>query len=69
MKTLATIGLSLIAIIASLVLVLSTLCAVNGDLGGTSNRGSYILCALIALAVVAAAMWTNGKLSRKQRGD
>jgi hypothetical protein len=59
MKTLGTIVLSLVAIVASLVLVLSSICAY------TSPRGSYFICALIALAVVVAAMSAIGRLNRK----
>lgn len=67
MKTLATIALSLIAIVASLVLVLSSICAFGGGIGGTnSERGSYLLCAIIALAVVVAAMSAIVKLNRQR---
>jgi hypothetical protein len=66
MKTLATIGLSLVAIVASLVLVLSAVCAFyGGGLSGTSDRGTYVLCAIVSLAFVVAAMWAIAKLNRK----
>ena len=59
MKTLQTVVLSLVAIVASLVVVLSSICAYM------SPRSSYVICALIALAVVVAAMSAIGKLNRK----
>ena len=65
MKTLATIALSLIAILASLVLVLSTVCAFNGGFLNRSDRSSYVFCAIIAFAVLVAAMWAIAKLNRK----
>ena len=66
MKTLATIVLSLIVIVAALVLVLSSMCAFGGGISGThSERGSYIICAIVAFAVVVAAMSAIGKLNRK----
>jgi hypothetical protein len=63
MKTLATIVLALIAIVASLTLGLSTICAFNGDPAGHKDP-SYLICALIALAVVVT-MWAIGKLNKK----
>jgi hypothetical protein len=64
MKTLGTIVASLVAIIASLVLVLSSICVFGGALGG-GNRTPFVICALIALAVVLAAVWAIAKLNRK----
>jgi hypothetical protein len=66
MKTLATIVLSLVAIVASLALVLSTVCAFSGGFSGSSDRSSYVLCAIISFVIVAAAMWTISRLSRKR---
>ena len=63
MKTLATITLSLIAIIASLIVVLSTICAFSGGIAG--HKASYLIFVVIALAVVAAAMSAIGKLNKK----
>jgi hypothetical protein len=65
MKTLATIVLSLVAIVASLVLVLSTVCAFTGGISGSSDRSSYELWAVFSFAVVAAAMWTIRRLNRR----
>jgi len=62
MNTLVTIVLSLIAIVAALVFVLSTLCAFNG---GASDRGPFTLCALVALAVVIVTMRGIRKLNKK----
>jgi hypothetical protein len=64
MKTLATITLSLIAIIASLIVVLSTICAFSGGIAGHKDP-SYLIFVVIALAVVAAAMSAIGKLNKK----
>jgi hypothetical protein len=63
-KTLATIALSLIAIVASLALVLSTVCAFSGDIMGF-RRPAYLISVLVALAVVVAAMWVIGRLNKK----
>jgi hypothetical protein len=64
-KALRTTFLSLVAIVASLILVLSTLCAYGGGLNGTADRGSYVLCALVALAFVVAAIWAIAKLNKE----
>jgi hypothetical protein len=64
-KTLGTVFLSLVAIAASLILVLSTLCAYGGGLNGTNDRGSYVLSAIVSLAFVVAAMWAIAKLNKK----
>jgi hypothetical protein len=56
MKTLGTVVLALLAIMASLVLVLSSICAFGGAPG---------IWALLALAVVVAAIWGIAKLNRK----
>lgn len=60
MKTLLTIVLSLVAIIASLVFVASCLLVY-----ASGARASYIMCAAVALAVIVAAMWTISQLKRK----
>jgi hypothetical protein len=65
MKTLATVVLSLVAIVAALTLTLSTICAFSGGMYGRESRGPFIICALVALAVVVASMWAIAKLSRK----
>jgi len=65
MKTLATIALSLVAIVASLVLVLSAVCAFNGGLLGSSDRSSWVFCAIIAFAIVVAAMTAISRLNRR----
>jgi hypothetical protein len=65
MKTLGTIVLSLIAIMASLVLVLSAICAFSGDPINGAQRSDYLIWVIASLAVVAAAMWAIGKLNKK----
>ena len=64
MKILGTIALSLVAIAASVVLLFSSMCAFNSGIS-SSDRLSFTLCALIALAVIAAAIWGNARLNRK----
>jgi hypothetical protein len=64
MKTLATIVLSLIAILASLVFILSSICAFGGDFTG-HRSSSYSISAVVALSVVVGAMWANGGLNKK----
>jgi hypothetical protein len=65
MRTLATIVLSLVAIAASLVLVLSTVCAFTGGFSGSSDRSSYVLCAIVSSAVIALVMLANSELNRR----
>jgi hypothetical protein len=64
MKIVWTILLSLVAIVASLVLVLSTICTFRGDMFGHKDP-VYLICDIGALAVVIAAMWAIGKLNKK----
>jgi hypothetical protein len=66
MRIVATIVLSLIAIVAALVLALSTMCAFG--FGGSSG-GGYLLCALLALGVVIGAMWAIARLNRKPSAE
>jgi uncharacterized membrane protein len=65
MKTLATVVLSLVAIVASLTLALSTICAFSGGMYGREGRGPFIVCALVALAVVVVSLRTIAHLNRK----
>lgn len=65
MKTLATIILSFIAIIAALVFVLASLCAVNGGYSGQKWQASNVICAVIALAVVVVSMWAIRQINRR----
>jgi hypothetical protein len=64
MKTLGTVVLALLAIMASLVLVLSSLCVFGGPVG-SGDRTPFVICALLALAVVVAAILGIAKLNRK----
>jgi hypothetical protein len=64
MKTLGTIALSPIAIVASLVFVLSTLCAFHGDFMGQRSP-SYSICSVAPLSIVIGAMWVIGRLHKK----
>lgn len=66
MKALRTIFLSLVAIVASLIFVLSSLCAYGGGLNGThDDRWSYVLCAVVSLAFVVAAIWAIATLNKE----
>lgn len=65
MKTLATVILAFVAIIASLFFVLSSICSFTGGFTGTGDRPSYISCAIVALAVIIAAMFAISKINRK----
>lgn len=69
MKTLATVVFSLVAIVASLVLVLSTICTFSGGMYGRESRGPFLICALIALAVVVVSIWAIRQINRKQNDD
>jgi hypothetical protein len=64
MKTVWTILLSLVAIVASLVLALSTICAFRGNIFGHKDP-VYLICSVAALAFVVAAMWAIAKLNKK----
>jgi hypothetical protein len=64
MKTLGTVVLALVAIMASLVLVLSSICVFGGAVG-SGNRTPFVICALLALAVVVAAISGIAKLNRR----
>jgi hypothetical protein len=65
MKTLGIIVLSLIAIGASLVLVLSTICTFRGGMFTGQKDPAYLICAIVALAVVVATMWAIAKLNKR----
>ncbi len=65
MKTFATIILSFIAIIAALVFVLASLCAVSGGYSGRKWQAPNVICAFIALAVVVVSMWAIRQINRK----
>ena len=67
MKVLATIALSLVAIVASLVLLLSTVCAISGGgAGGNGALGAAIICGHVALLVDIVSISAIGKLNRKE---
>jgi len=66
MKILATIVLSFMAIIASLVLFLSTVCAFTED---RKYRDFSVTCAAVSLAVLAVTVWAIAQLNRKRDSD
>jgi hypothetical protein len=55
MNTLATIFFSLIAVLASLVFVLLTLCAFGSGIGGDQDLHFALLIALVALVIAIAS--------------
>lgn len=66
MKTLATIALAFISVVASLCFVLSSVCAYNGGISGSrSQQKVYLLWAIFYLAVVVTAMAVIRKINRK----
>ena len=65
MKTLWTVVLSLIAIGASLVFILSTICTFNGGVFSGQKDPAYLICAIVALAVVVATIWAIAKLNKR----
>jgi hypothetical protein len=67
MNALATIFFSLIAILASLVFVVSSLCAFSSSVGTAEDRHFFLQCAVVALLVAIAAQWKIIVLNRKPR--
>ena len=66
MKTLATVVLAVISVIASLCFVISGLCAYTGGINGLSGRQPlYFAWAVFYLAIVIAAMTAIKRLNRK----
>ncbi len=65
MKTLWTVVLALIAIGASLVFILSTICTFNGGVFSGQKDPAYLICAIVALAVVVATIWAIAKLNKR----
>jgi hypothetical protein len=65
MNTLATIFFSLIAILASLVFVVSSLCASSSSVGTAEDRHVFMQIAVAALLVALASMWKVVTLNRK----
>jgi hypothetical protein len=66
MKILATIGLSLVAIVAALVLTFSSLCAFTE---ARKYLDLSIICGAVSLAVLAVTVWAIARLSRMPDGD
>jgi hypothetical protein len=66
MNALATIFFSLIAILASLLFVLFTLCSSSSRMGA-EDRHFFLLCAMCALLVAIASMCKVAILNRKPR--
>jgi hypothetical protein len=68
MKTLATITLALVVIVASLVLASSSMCAVSAGLN-TGVRETYAVIAVVALAVIIAGVAGILRLRRRPGGE
>jgi hypothetical protein len=66
MRILATIALSLVVMIASLVFLAYSACAVNGGFNGGGNRMPYIGGALIALAVIIGGAYGVNRVNRRK---
>jgi hypothetical protein len=64
MKILGTIALAFVVLIASLVCLLSSICAVSGGWSG-SGRAGFAFTALVFLGVAIGAVMLIGKLNRK----
>ena len=64
MKILGTIALSFVVLIASLLCLLSSICAVSGGSSG-SGRAGFAFTALVFLAIAGGAVTLIGKLNRK----
>jgi hypothetical protein len=67
MNALATIFFSLIAILASLVFVLFTICAFSPSVGNDQDRHFFMGLALATLLIVIASQWKIAVLNRKPR--
>jgi hypothetical protein len=65
MKTFATVALSLIAIAASLLLLLSTVCAFMTGLNTVAGH-ELLAFDVVLLIIIGAAIWTVGKLNRRK---
>ena len=69
MKSFATVVLVLVVIVASLICLLLSMCAVGGGLnGGGPNGGDRAVfagCALVSLAVAVGGVMLIGKINRK----
>jgi hypothetical protein len=66
MKILATIALSLVAIVAALVLTFSSMCAFTED---RKYLEFSIICGAVSLAVLVVTVWAIARLSRMRDGD
>ena len=65
MKLVATIFLSLVSIAASLLLLLSTVCAFMTGLNSTAGH-QLLAFDLLFLIIIVATTWTIGKLNRQK---
>jgi hypothetical protein len=64
MKAIATVALVLVVIAASLVCLMSSMCAVSGGISGGSKTG-FAVCALVALGVAVGGSMLIGKINRR----
>ena len=64
MKTFATVVLSLTAVFASVIFLISSTCAFAGNMAA-----SLVISALVALGVAVACVVAIGKLNRQSEDD
>lgn len=64
MKALATIALTFVVIIAALVFLSFSLCAIASG-GGSGDRLTFAFIALVALLILVGAQFRINKLNRK----
>jgi hypothetical protein len=63
-KTIATILLGFLVFIASVVCLLSSICAVQGGLAGGDQAG-FAICALVSLGVAIGGVMLIGNINRQ----
>jgi hypothetical protein len=70
MRIIGSIALGFVVVIASLLCLLSSICAVSSGLNSmdrfsSGERLSFAFCALVSLAIAVGAVMLIGKLNRK----
>ena len=64
MRTLRIVFLSLVAVIASGVCLLSSLCAGSRGFYNSGERSGLVICAFVSLGLAIAAVWAIVKILR-----
>jgi hypothetical protein len=65
MKILGTIALGFVVLIAGLICLLSSLCAVSRGVAGGA-RTTYAMVALVSMGIAIGAVMAIGKINRKE---